>query len=493
MVAPCENVLKFELSLPHLQIVQVCRLIKHGHDVESAYAPRIPCTVYRPPAVPLGAHKDVSKYDKDECAVLQRGHRHPRRSTQQWWGLHRVGRRRRAVFNLLLDDGFSCPCATSPCGYARATHDICELCCQFRKMGFVPPCAFHATGASDRVGRLGIQMKMKRRKRRTESEGSVKAREQTRRVVVCESGRYVDSLAYARETEAAGNISTTPFLQILVERARCQIYALTPRFATTTATEGVLLGQTVLRDLEGTGDTTSERQTIMYATFLNLADGYADSGNMDEALRRLSNAKDALSKQELASAEEVGSDVHSCHVISIKRARIMFAKGEYAAAASLVEDVVDIERERAKVRKSLVSSWTKILQYSGIVYCKVGRHEDGSRAAAEVLQLKKSLATSPGLARLVEVEEMLMTSRELWNSVRTEQDKLKCHHQESTIREKAESRGFNYLIIIYVNNVNNQDCFLKFTETHATTYRLHTGGERSTVNETFCPLTLLYL
>lgn len=47
---------------------------------------------------------------------------------------------------------------------------------------------------------------------------------------------------------------------------------------------------------------------------------------------------------------------------------IMFAKGEYAIAASLVEDVVDIERERSKARKPLVSSLIKALQFSGIVY-----------------------------------------------------------------------------------------------------------------------------
>lgn len=114
---------------------------------------------------------------------------------------------------------------------------------------------------------------------------------------------------------------------------------------------------------------------------------------------------------------------------------IMFAKGEYAIAASLVEDVVDIERERSKARKPLVSSLIKALQFSGIVYCILGRHEDGIRAASrEVLQLKESLAiSSSGLARLVEVEEVLMTSRGLWDSVRSAWDKLKCHHQELTM------------------------------------------------------------
>lgn len=62
---------------------------------------------------------------------------------------------------------------------------------------------------------------------------------------------------------------------------------------------------------------------MLYTTFLNLADGYADSGNVDEALRHLSNAKDALSKREIANAEEGGSDVHSYQVISIKKARLI--------------------------------------------------------------------------------------------------------------------------------------------------------------------------
>lgn len=75
--------------------------------------------------------------------------------------------------------------------------------------------------------------------------------------------------------------------------------------------------------IEGPGDTTANRQNMLYTTFLNLADGYADSGNVDEALRHLSNAKDALSKREIANAEEGGSDVHSYQVISIKKARLI--------------------------------------------------------------------------------------------------------------------------------------------------------------------------
>ena len=83
-----------------------------------------------------------------------------------------------------------------------------------------------------------------------------------------------------------------------------------------TATEGVLLGPRALKTLEGPGDTTGNRRNMLYVTFLNLADGCADCGDVEKALHYLSNAKDALSKRELANAEEVGSDVHSYQVIS---------------------------------------------------------------------------------------------------------------------------------------------------------------------------------
>lgn len=137
-------------------------------------------------------------------------------------------------------------------------------------------------------------------------------------------------------------------------------------------------------------------------------------------------------KKEVARGEEPGSDVHSHQVIDTKRARFAFALGDYSTAANLMEEVVEVERERAKPRKALVSSLIRALQFAGISYCTLGRHDDGMRAAAEVRELKRSLDPSSGLARMIQIEEKRMTSRALWKSVQDAKEKLKCDHQEST-------------------------------------------------------------
>ncbi len=122
---------------------------------------------------------------------------------------------------------------------------------------------------------------------------------------------------------------------------------------------------------------------MLYISFLNLADGMADAGDVEQALLFLGEAKDALMKQEAAAGDEVGTHTHSYQVIDTKRARFLFALGDHTTAASLIEEVVEVERERAKPRKALVSSLIKALQFAGIAYCTIGRHDDGMHAAAE--------------------------------------------------------------------------------------------------------------
>lgn len=266
----------------------------------------------------------------------------------------------------------------------------------------------------------------------------------TRIDLLCDAGRYSEALelseytvAHAREHEAAGGCNPSALVQALCGRTLCQLYALQPLAAIVTASEGVALSRTALELGSTPKDSAPTLLTVLYVSLLNLSAGLGDAGDVDEALLRLAEAKETLVKEEVARGDVVGSDVHNYQVVATKRARLLIAKGEYSEAVGLLEEVIEEERESAKAQKSVIPSLINALQVAGIVYCTLGRHDDGMYSATEVMGLKQSLAPSSGLARLVEVRERSVTSRGLWRAVRGAKEKLKCHHQDSILFDRS--------------------------------------------------------
>ena len=175
------------------------------------------------------------------------------------------------------------------------------------------------------------------------------------------------------------------------------------------------------------------RLSMLYISLLNLADGLGDVGDVSQALIRLGEAKDTLLKEEEARGKGVGADVQSHQAVATRRARLLFALGEYAEVVSLIEDVLEVERERVKTQKSLLSSLNRALQFARVAYCTLGRHDEGIRAATEIVKLKEKLKLSPTLARLVEIDEKCMMSRGLWRFVQEARNNLHCDHQKMLI------------------------------------------------------------
>ncbi|KAF9480582.1 hypothetical protein BDN70DRAFT_992580 [Pholiota conissans] len=256
-------------------------------------------------------------------------------------------------------------------------------------------------------------------------------------ILLCSTDRYTEALEYSQKAVRAAGIdgdfqtavdttNSTNISTILQGHIVAQLYNLMPEEAAATARKAL----PICREISLSDPTM---RTHEYFNLLSLCICYHDIGNIPEAFKYLEEAeKLALELQSVGSMEKLRATGDTAYeTLVTKRSRLLFAQGDYEAAVSLIEKVQTIQRERSKNDNSAVPEFANTLVYLSILYCTLGRHQDGHAAAIELEKLKQDIKTnSPPLYRMLTFGMNFLMKRGAWKPVDEAKRKLACTHQD---------------------------------------------------------------
>jgi tetratricopeptide (TPR) repeat protein len=149
--------------------------------------------------------------------------------------------------------------------------------------------------------------------------------------LLCDAGRYPEAMELSKKmaSDVRKNSPTEmTVIQALFGVALTQLYNCLPLDAIATATEAVSLCHMLAKD-------DLLKFSLLYACSLNLSNGHADLGNVDEAIRHFDIAENAILRHnKVYSIEELDSNESAYSTLLVRRSRLLFAKGDYVRAAS---------------------------------------------------------------------------------------------------------------------------------------------------------------
>ncbi|KAF9480565.1 hypothetical protein BDN70DRAFT_920418 [Pholiota conissans] len=172
---------------------------------------------------------------------------------------------------------------------------------------------------------------------------------------------------------------------------------------------------------------------LIHHSLICLAFAYADSGNVDRAIQILDIVENVIKIQySISSIEELQDHYENGYLTILSlRSKLLFAKKEYTEAAVLVKIVEAIQRENSKTDPYAAKDSGNTLMYSRILFCALGRHEEGFAAATELNEIQSKLeVSSPKVGRMLQNELDNTVERGWWQPVQQVKNNLTCGHQD---------------------------------------------------------------
>ncbi|KAF8958056.1 hypothetical protein BDZ97DRAFT_1924070 [Flammula alnicola] len=229
-----------------------------------------------------------------------------------------------------------------------------------------------------------------------------------------ELGRYPEALHASKETMSF--VRHTPLEQLtdfvgsLHAASLALLYSTRHDEAIETAKEAVKVCRSV--PMEEYSRKYKDALLYLPRCLYSLSAGLADSGNKAEAL---------------TYARQAPTYMDVLHNLSV----CLLANGDVAAAADILAEVKTFLEKQLKSRTGIYTDLAVVLHSAGVLYCALGRHEEGMAAAYELSILQARLATVfPSLARQVKLVMDHNMKRGSTQALLQIKHKLECRHQD---------------------------------------------------------------